>query len=332
MDRLFLKNKVMLLSLFMFNCCFAILATTIIQKMELYYSDKGIYSWKAVEIYVQSEEEHLNFPNSTAMTDDYYIIKHIYGTSIDIKGVLLSDTKKFHLSKGKFLSRNDCKSNVKKAVIGSNLKKKLYKTRNKSFISIENQEYEVIGILDKRQNIGLESTILIPLQTALETYGINGQYSVDGSIENIHRISRAFRHIDEIKITAPKLEITASLSNFRKNSNEILRIYLFLFLSLVVFLVITIDYCTLKLPQEYNIYLTLGIPNKILFLIFCKTYTKLIVISNAASMIISEVVLKIFAGVHIHVLGMLAAFGLNLLIVFITITGKIIKEKRGIWQ
>lgn len=332
MDRLFLKNKVMLLSLFMFNCCFAILATTIIQKLELYYSDKGIYSWKTVEINVQSEKECLDFPNCATMADDYYIIKHIYGSSVDIKGVLLSDTKKFHLSKGRFLSKSDCENNVRKAVIGNNLKKNLYKIGNKSFISIENQEYEVTGILNEQQNIGLENTILIPLQTALEIYGINGQYSVDGSIENINKISLSFEHAGETKIATSKLEITASLSDFRKNSNEILHIYLFLFISLIVFLIFSIDYCTLKLPQEYNIYLTLGFSNKILFLIFSKTYIKLIAICNAVSIMISEIVLKIFAGVHVHVLGILTAFGLNILIVFIIITGKIIKEKRGVWQ
>lgn len=333
MKRIF-SSKNLIVSLVMFNCCCIMLVTNMFRKIELYYEDRGIYSWKTTEINVKSAKtDVLNISELKIMTGDYCIIKNIYENTVDIKGILTDDVDKFHLLEGKFFSANDARCNLKKAVVGEKLVNKLYKKENKSFISTEKQEYEVVGILDDQQDFGLENTVFIPLETSVALYGIKGQYAVDGSVENIKRISNIFKQQNGVvEIIGPKLSIYNSLIDFVHDSNSILYLYLLLLILLIILLAFSVDCCTLKFPEKYQIYGILGIPYKKLFFVLFESYFWVVIISIFIAVAVSELLVQIFVDTNVHVLSVLIVGGFDLLVVSTILIKKIRKEKRGVWK
>lgn len=114
MQRVYFKNKVLLLLLYLFNCCMLILVTNLIEKLDIYYGDKGIYSWKTTEINVQSESVGVLEPfKSIKMVGKYYVYKNNYEEYFDIKGVFLSDSEIFDLASGGFQNIYKWNSNEK---------------------------------------------------------------------------------------------------------------------------------------------------------------------------------------------------------------------------
>ena len=330
----FFSSKNLIVTLVMFNCCCIMLVTNMLKKIELYYEDRGIYSWKTTEINIKSEKpDVLNIFEMRTMTDDYCIIKNIYENTVNIKGILTDNTDKFHLLEGEFFSTNDARCTLKKAVVGEKLVNKLYKKENKIFISTEKQEYEVVGILDNQQDLGLENTVFIPLGTSIALYGIKGQYAVDGSAENIKRISSMFKQQKGVvEIIGPKLNIYSSLIDFVHDSNSILYFYLLLLILLIILLAISVDCCTLKFPEKYQIYRILGISYKKLFFILCDSYFWMVIISVFIAVAFSEFLVQIFVGTNVHILSVLIVGGFDLLVLSITLIKKIRKERRDVWK
>ena len=77
MKRIF-SSKNLIVSLVMFNCCCIMLVTNMFRKIELYYEDRGIYSWKTTEINVKSAKtDVLNISELKIMTGDYLSLIHI---------------------------------------------------------------------------------------------------------------------------------------------------------------------------------------------------------------------------------------------------------------
>lgn len=328
------SSKNLIVSLVVFNCCCILLMTNMFRKIELYYEERDIYSWKTTEINVKSETtKGLDFYELITTVGDYCIIKNVYESTVDIKGVFTNDFEKLHLSEGNFFSTNDARCNLKKAVVGENLVNKLYKNGNKFFISTGKQEYEVVGVLDNQQDVGLNNTVLIPLETSILLYGIKGQYAIDGSVENIKKILNIFKQQnDEVEIIGPELSIYSSLKDFVNSSNSILYLYLFLLILLIILLAFSVDCCTFEFPEKYRIYRILGISHKELFFVLFESYFWIAIISVFIAVVVSEFLVQIFAGTNVEALSVFIAGGFDLLVISTILFKKIWEEKRGVWK
>ncbi|OUP51350.1 ABC transporter permease [Lachnoclostridium sp. An181] len=294
---------------------------------------KGIYSWKTTEVNIQGEEiSDLNAFKSLKLRGDYYIFKNNYEKFFDVKGVLLSDIQKYTTVQGRFLTKSECKSNSKKAVIGKNVKSQIYKIDNTPFINICNQKFEIIGILKNDINIKLADTVIIPFQAALELYGINGQYAIDGDVKNITQVVTILKDNGVTEIISPKTDIFSSLTEFYQKNNDILHVYLLLFISIIFLLVLSMEYCLINFEKEYKIYMTLGFSNRILFLLFIKMYFKLILISTISSAFFTEIIVKVCSDSNIYIISIILSFILDFLIILGIVTKKILRMRGNIWK
>lgn len=218
------------------------------------------------------------------------------------------------------------------AVIGNDVRNRTYKIGKKSFISIAGERFEVIGVLDEKNGEWLKDTVIIPLQIAIELYGVEGQYYIDGSTDNINKIVERFEQVGTGEITAVKLDIISSLIDFYKKNNDILHVYVFLFILLILILIVSVEYCTVKFSEEYKVYKILGFSDRVVFCVLGQTYLKLIAISNVLSLIIADFILKLFAKGNMHSIGMIFTFLINSSIIFMITIRKIKEVRREVWR
>lgn len=308
------------------------LVTNLCIKLELYYSDKDIYSWRTIEINIPSGKLEGN-DNLFAVQgiENYYIYKNHYEGNKNIKGIFFGDTDHLLMKSGSIHDLNSF-TNERKAIIGSNVKKDVYRVKGKLFILVEGKEFEVLGMLDKKHDKWLKNTIVIPLFTAIELYGIEGQYYVDGSAEGIMQIIKKLKDVGINEITDIELNIFPSLFEFYRINNDILRVYLILFVSLILLLVISIEFYIRNFSQEYKVYMYMGISYKKLFWRVGGLYLKLLVFSNIVSLIITGVILKVFDGQKVYLFGGIITFLIDLLVLFLNIIKKIRRAKKEIWK
>ena len=102
---------------------------------------------------------NLSIPVSTTKNKDYTLV-----------GVRFSDlqTYKPDIVNGSFFSKNQSNSNEKIAIVGSLLKKQIYKRNKTQYIKIKNEEFRVIGI---NKTINDINSIFIPMKTFFHMYG-----------------------------------------------------------------------------------------------------------------------------------------------------------------
>lgn len=108
------------------------------------------------------------------------------------------------VSDGRFLTEEESFSNKKIAVVGKGLTDFIEEKDGKSFILINNIQYEVIGICGEKYESKLDSMIYIPMGTGTD-YKINGTIIID-QVSNVEIFMQRVKEESQDRISLEKVE------------------------------------------------------------------------------------------------------------------------------
>lgn len=119
-----------------------------------------------------------------SVKDNVEIIHNFSASEFEVKGIFASKWyKKPIISDGRFFTQAESRSKKKIAVIGKDLTSKCIKKNYKSYITIEKNEYEVIGVVAEISGKRLNNTVFVPMYSSAVLKNVSGVYLLDGKDE-----------------------------------------------------------------------------------------------------------------------------------------------------
>ena len=179
-------------------------------------------------------------------------------TTIQVLNKGKIDTPK--LLSGRFFNENDFTNSFKYAVVGKNILKSnlVYKLNGTSFYKFSNNNYEIIGVIDNKDNSSLDNDAFI---TMCNSNLLNNQYFIiDGNSQrivnqNYHKINYLY---NTIKNQTPKNYLESSINDLNQQNNLILATSVFI----VFLLILSNRYFINTIKQEINVKVILGIDSR----------------------------------------------------------------------
>ncbi len=195
----------------------------------------SMYSQNAYRFKLQNNEVDINW--STILSDDSIIYCDLDESST-LKGVYAGNNATFPIPimEGNFFSQDDFQQNNNVAIVGKGRTDKLIYRNNKKYISIQNKEYEVIGVM------GLDSvpstvdySILITLGNAKNILGNDLNFTLDGTNSSVEKSVDALQSSD-IKIDKLTLKTIGLDKLYSSSYNSIFLYDCFSIIALLIFI------------------------------------------------------------------------------------------------
>lgn len=230
-------------------CCILI-TTNLYTKAQTEKISRGFYSENVLNVNVSSsrdEEQVLAFARNMS---GGVLFKTGLSREYDIRGVFCAEKIDLPpLLTGRFLSREESESDLKIAVVGNKCMSDTYKSGGKTWIDILKEPFEVIGVMGTEKKNRFQTMIWIPLQSAIDVSGADGQYKIDGrSAKEIKDNAMDFRRIMEKSAdvtveVAVGMEISGVGERLELGTNRLIRaVYLAILIAFILAGALCISY------------------------------------------------------------------------------------------
>ena len=184
---------ILLLGAAAISFCFLMIGNNKRQKAELERESRGFYSEAAQKFMVFdtiSEERFMKALSASVENGIVYLACLNPGDTV--KGVWYQgEIEEPELAEGRFFQKEDFSSDAKKAVAGRGCLDRARTEGGVCLLDVDGEEYEVIGVLDAEEDTRMGQTVFVNLNAAFETYGVAGDYVLDGMDEQSVRSQMA---------------------------------------------------------------------------------------------------------------------------------------------
>lgn len=260
----------------LFTVCLILLMTIMWCKTTSFTERKILYSSLAVELKNFSEDKDFVREINKESFGSILIIKNVSLDGMDVRGIYFQQdgAKEILLSKGRFFTEKECLGLNKVAVIGHEISQNVYSIKEKDFIALNGNEFEVVGYLEHGKNISLKNSIFLPMGILLKMTGNKGEYAIDGDKPiDVKRVVEHIQNSDiEVNVLYPATIKKSVLSAFFDRSNEVTHLYLIILFFLVLFFAKGISYWYEYRKEEYKVYKDIGIKDFFVLCEGCKQY------------------------------------------------------------
>ena len=261
--------------------CFSMILLNNRRKQELEFNSRGFYNEYAAKFMITdmaSEERFKSALKSTVKNGVVYLKNLDLLNSL--QGVWFQgEVVKPELQSGRFFEEEDFLGDTKYAVIGASYLEDIEEQEGKKYIEIEEENYEVIGVLKAKADTKLGQMIFINWNAAIKQYGISGDYLLDGAseeyVEETIEVLESKMYSDEIYYQEKLMEDTSVVRIFGLETLD--AIYLIMFINFIICGIFITMYWLQKQKKHIEVYGLLGIGRKYLFLDMLKGYIKIVI-------------------------------------------------------
>lgn len=228
--RIYKGTMVVFADFLLLTVCCILITTNLYVKDQTEKVSRGFYSDHVLSIQVSSHSTK-NFPASffEGMPDSV-IFRTGLSMEYDLRGVFWrGKTQLPPLLSGRFFSEEEGRMMSRVAVAGESCLENAYKENGKTYISIQGQPFEVIGIMGTKEKSRFQSMIWIPFETAISVFGVDGQYKVDGADlkmiqESAEYLERELSKTAQVTIEEPVgMEVSGVGERLDLGTNDLIR-------------------------------------------------------------------------------------------------------------
>ena len=196
-------NGVLFMILTLLTVSSLLITTNINGKNALAKLSRGFYSSNIIKMYIaEINDIQLMLHAFDKISEDNIIVfKNNLEPGRDLRGIFYKgNVEQPPIKQGRFFTSQECLSNQKIALVGSEYEPDIIIKDGKKYIDIGNVEFEVIGYLGHSEASRFDTMQMIPIRAAHEVYGQDGQYVIDGnSVKSVSNAAEDLRHMLEPK-------------------------------------------------------------------------------------------------------------------------------------
>lgn len=183
------KGYIMLfMTLFLLSLSCMLITTNIYEKEQNEKISRGFYTENAQTVTISEVINEKDFKDwfKSKEYEECIVYKTDFLKNIDCRGIAFEKSLEgFPLQSGRTFTAEESRSGAKIVMLGGSLLKEAVKRDGKQYFNIENQEYEVVGVIGRRNVSRLDHMVFMPIGTAMDLKGMEGKYVLDGN--NVER-------------------------------------------------------------------------------------------------------------------------------------------------
>ncbi|RGU95857.1 hypothetical protein DWW31_02460 [Clostridium sp. AF15-17LB] len=273
-------SRILYISIFLGMFCILVIGSFFVEKLSkipLEIQENII----EVETQTSEYESLIAEINSKFAEENIVITQNLLNATFQLQSVYYGkSTMQPSLKSGSFWDNANYNSNLKVAIIGEDVEKKIKFLKNQKYIKIGDSNFKIIGVLKKQKEQKYDFRVLIPVCSYLKGIGDKNRIIIETESQQVY--NEVFDMLNKYKIEnninylhRENYDLKDKIYDIFYKSNNVMYFYTFMFIIIIVFLNTQIQYWLTCQINDMKSYLKYGLTKSKTFCLYILKLLKL---------------------------------------------------------